>query len=318
VNLPAGYEARPATQDDLDAVVALLEADQLAGMGETDNVREEIVWLWPLAYVDLARDTVVVTAGEELAAYGDALWDPATPGPLAGRGAVHPAHLGRGIGASLVGWTRDLAPARGAPGLRHNGVDAGNAAARALLEANGFRHVRDFYTMVRSLPAGTPPPPPDGIAIRVFETGRDERALYENHEATFADHWGFVPEPYESFAAEWFESEDWVPDLAYLAMAGEEVVGHAAALEFALRGFISSLGVLRAWRGRGIAQALLHRAFSDLTARGQPEVALGVDAASPTRAVALYERVGMTVRHRYVTYDLGTGVAPIAEDKARD
>jgi mycothiol synthase len=318
VNLPAGYASRPATEGDLDAVVALLEADQLAGMGETDNVREEIVWLWPLAYVDLARDTTVVTAGDELAAYADALWDPASPGPLAGRGAVHPAHLGRGIGASLVGWTREVARERGAPGLRHNGVDAGNAAARTLLEASGFHHVRDFYTMARALPAGTPPPPPDGIAIRVFETGRDERALYENHEATFADHWGFVPEPYESFAAEWFESDDWAPDLAYLAMAGDEVVGHAAALEFAVRGFISSLGVLRPWRGRGIAQALLHRAFSDLAARGQPEVALGVDAASPTRAVALYERVGMTVRHRYVTYDLDTGVASIAGDEAKD
>jgi mycothiol synthase len=314
VNLPAGYAARPATQGDLDVVVALLEADQLAGMGETDNVREEILWLWPLAYVDLARDTVVVTAGEEIAGYGDALWDPAAPGPLAGRGAVHPAHLGRGIGKALVEWTRQLARERGAPGLRHGGVDAGNAAARALLRANGFAHVRDFYTMVRALPAGTPPALPEGIRIRVFETGRDERALYENHEATFADHWGFVPEPYASFAAEWFESDDWVPDLAYLATAGDEVVGHAAALEFALRGFISSLGVLREWRGRGIAQALLHRAFADLGARGQPEVALGVDAASPTGAVALYEKVGMTVRHRYVTYDLGTGVAPIATD----
>jgi mycothiol synthase len=314
VNLPAGYSARPATEGDLDAAVALLEADQLAGMGATDNVREEIVWLWHLGYVDLARDTVVVTAGEELAAYGDALWDPAAPGPLAGRGAVHPDHLGRGIGASLVAWTRDAARERGAPGLRHNGVEAGNAAARALLEANGFAHVRDFYTMVRALPAGAPPPLPDGIGIRTFETGRDERALYENHEATFADHWGFVPEPYPSFAAEWFESEDWVPDLTHLAMAGDEVVGHAAALEFASGGFIGSLGVLRAWRGRGIAQALLHRTFADLAARGLPEVTLVVDAASPTGAVALYEKVGMTVRHRYVTYDLGTGVAAMAED----
>jgi len=39
-----------------------------------------------------------------------------------------------------------------------------------------------------------------------------------------------------------------------------------------------------------------------------------VDATSPTGAVALYEKVGMTVRHRYVTYDLGTGVPPIDAD----
>ncbi len=116
---------------------------------------------------------------------------------------------------------------------------------------------------------------PRGSTIRPFRTGRDERALYENHEATFADHWGYVPETYETFVGEWYGSSDWVPELAYLAWAGDEAVGHAAALEFATRGYIGSLGVLRAWRGRGIAQALLHRAFADLAARGYPEVTLG-------------------------------------------
>jgi mycothiol synthase len=314
VRLPAGYSARPAIEGDLDAVVSLLEADQLASMGATEDVREELVWLWHVPYVELARDTLLVSAGEDLAAYGDALWDPASPGPLAGRGAVHPSHRGRGIGTSIVRWTLDAAQERGTPGVRHNGVYADNAEARALLEANGLSHVRNFSTMARALPAATPPPLPDGIAIRTFETGRDERTLYEVHEASFADHWGFVPEPYESFVGEWYDADDWVPDLAYLAEAGEEAVGHASALEFATRGYIASIGVLRAWRGRGIAQALLHRAFADLAARGQPEVTLGVDAASPTGAVALYEKVGMTVRHEYVTYHLDTGVAPIAGD----
>lgn len=314
MRLPAGYTARPAVENDLDAVVALVEAAQLASMGATENVREELAWFWHLAHVDLTRDTVVVAAGDVLAGYGDALWDPASPGPLVGSGAVDPSHRGRGIGTAIARWTRDAAHERGAPGARHGGVHVGDTAAQALLEANGFTHVRSSYTMARALPAGAPPSLPEGIEIRGFETGRDDRTLYENHEATFADHWGFVPQPYESFAGEWYEADDWVPELAYLAVAGEEVVGHAAALEFPNRGYIASLGVLRAWRGRGIAQALLHRAFADLAARGHPEVTLGVDATSPTGAVALYEKVGMTVRHRYMTYDLGTGVAPVAAD----
>jgi mycothiol synthase len=314
VNLPAGYTSRPAIADDLDAVVALVEAAQVAGMGATENAREELTWFWHLPHVDLARDTVLVEAGGNLAGYGDALWDPASPGPLVGSGAVHPSHRGRGIGTAIARWTRDAAQERGAPGVRHFAVYVGDTAARALLEAIGFSHVRNSYTMGRTLPAGEPPSLPEGIGIRGFRTGRDERTLYENHEATFADHWGFVPQPYESFAGEWFESDDWVPELTYLAIAGEEVVGHAAALEFATGGYIASLGVLRAWRGRGIAQALLHRAFADLAARGQPEVTLSVDASSPTGAVALYEKVGMTVRHRYVTYDLGTVVPPFGAD----
>jgi mycothiol synthase len=314
VNLAAGYASRPATDADLDAVVALVEASQRASMGSVDNVREELEWFWHLPYVDLARDTVVVEAGDDLAGYGDALWDPASPGPLVGSGAVHPSHRGREIGTAIVRWTATVARERGAPGVRHFGVSVGDTAARALLEANGFSHVRNSYTMVRALPAGSPPPLPEGIDVRVFETGRDERILYELHQAAFADHWGFVPQPYESFTGEWYQSNDWAPELTYLAVAGEEAVGYTAALEFATGGFIGAIGVLRAWRGRGIAQAMLHRAFADLAARGHPEVTLGVDAASPTGAVALYEKVGMTVRHEYVTYDLGTGVAPIDGD----
>jgi mycothiol synthase len=314
VNLAAGYASRPATDADLDAVVALVEASQRASMGSVDNVREELEWFWHLPYVDLARDTVVVEAGDDLAGYGDALWDPASPGPLVGSGAVHPSHRGREIGTAIVRWTATVARERGAPGVRHFGVSVGDTAARALLEANGFSHVRNSYTMVRALPAGSPPPLPEGIDVRVFETDRDERILYELHQAAFADHWGFVPQPYESFTGEWYQSNDWAPELTYLAVAGEEAVGYTAALEFATGGFIGAIGVLRAWRGRGIAQAMLHRAFADLAARGHPEVTLGVDAASPTGAVALYEKVGMTVRHEYVTYDLGTGVAPIGGD----
>jgi mycothiol synthase len=311
VRLPAGYAARPATDADLDAVVTLEHAAQLASMGATEDVREYLSWIWHVPHVDPARDTVLVAVGETFVGYGEAFWDPASPGPVNGGGAVHPEHRGRGIGAAILRWTQDVAAARGAPGLRHGGVHAGDTAARALFQSHGFSHVRNSYTMARALPAGAVPGPPEGVAIRTFRTGRDERALYEVHEASFADHWDFVPQPYASFAGEWYDADDWVPELTYLAVAGEEVVGHTSALEFASGGFIASIGVVRAWRGRGIAQAMLLRAFADLAARGQPEVTLGVDATNPTGAVALYEKVGMTVRHEFLAYDLGTGVAPI-------
>ena len=39
-----------------------------------------------------------------------------------------------------------------------------------------------------------------------------------------------------------------------------------------------------------------------------------MDASSPTGAVALYEKVGMSVRYEYRTYDLGTDEPPMDED----
>ncbi len=312
--LPAGYSSRPVTEADLDGVVELVETVQLDVMGDTEDVRDYLTWVWHVPYVDLARDTRLVSAGADLVGYGEALWDPSSPGPMSVGGVVRPSHRGNGIGTAILRWHQEIARTRGVTALRHPGVHVGDLTARAFLEANGFAHVRNFYTMALALPSDRPPVRPDGIEIRPFETGRDERALYENHEATFADHWGFLPESYESFVGEWYESSDWVSELTYLAWAGEEAVGHAAALEFAARGYVGSLGVLRAWRGRGIAQALLHRVFTDLAARGHPEVTLGVDASSPTGAVALYEKLGMRVRFEFRTYDLGTDEPPMDED----
>ena len=313
MTLPAGYATRPAVYGDLDAVVELVEAAQRASMGDPEDVREYLEWIWHLPYVDLRRDTMLVIDGSDLAGYAEAWWDPSSPGPMSVGGTVRPTHRGRGIGTMFLQRHQEIARTRGAPGLRHAGIYVGDTHARAILEANGFVHVRNFYTMALALPFDGVPVRPEGVRIRSFETGRDERTLYEVHQASFADHWGSVPETYESFVGEWYDSPDWAPDLTYLAVAGDEAVGHVAALDFASRGYVGSIGVLRAWRNRGIAQALLHRVFADLGARGKPEVTLGVDAASPTGAVALYEKVGMSVRYEFLTYDLGTGVPPLSE-----
>jgi ribosomal protein S18 acetylase RimI-like enzyme len=147
---------------------------------------------------------------------------------------------------------------------------------------------------------------PAGVTIRAFETGRDERALHEVHEASFADHWGFRSTPYETFEAEMYEAEDWDPTLAHFAEVEGEIVGHVVALSFAGEGYVALLGVVPGRRGRGIARALLRRAFAELARRGHREVRLGVDAQNPTGAVALYEGVGMTAYRSYDIFDLGT------------
>ncbi len=56
----------------------------------------------------------------------------------------------------------------------------------------------------------------------------------------------------------------------------------------------------RAYRKKGLAQAMLTHAFAEFWKRDQKTVGLGEDASSPTGATRLYERVGMTVAERYV------------------
>jgi ribosomal protein S18 acetylase RimI-like enzyme len=70
---------------------------------------------------------------------------------------------------------------------------------------------------------------------------------------------------------------------------------------------VYDLGVGRAWRGRGIGEALLRHAFGVFHTRGFRLVGLGVDSQNLTGATRLYERAGMRIERQYDVYAKGLG-----------
>jgi mycothiol synthase len=308
-SLPLGYTVRPVADVDLEGVIRLMDdADRSFGL-DPDPAREYLTWVWHLPSTDLERDTRLVEHGTQPACFAQAVWDPDEGGPFDVLIRVHPDHLARGLGSWALAWAESLAAERDAEGVRAQAADR-DAPAHELLTSRGYTHVRSSWTMGKALEpqedAGTTPA---GVHIRTFETGRDERALHEVNEASFADHWGFRPVPYETYEAWMYGAEAWDPSLAYLAEADGQVVGHLVALSFEGEAYIAELGVIPSYRGRGIARALLRRAFAALVERGHDEVRLGVDAQNPTGAVALYESVGMTPYRMNDVFDLGTADA---------
>jgi ribosomal protein S18 acetylase RimI-like enzyme len=302
---PDGYLARPATTADLDAIVELARVRDLAITGDPEpGVREYLTWIWGQPFVDMVSDTVLVQEPRGgIVAYAHAKWDPAKGGPIDGDGLVHPDHLGHGIGAALLTFMEAGRRPGASDGVRV-AVPAADRSAHELLAAHGYVQVRRSFDMVRDLQPGLAPlDPPPGVEIRTFEPGRDEQTLFDVSEGAFADHWNYLPEPFESFAADFYEAADWDPSLAFLAEVDGHAAGELVAIEFETSGYVASLGVLRPFRRRGIATALLRHAFSALAARGHREVGLSVDATSPTGAVGVYEGVGMSVRREYHVFD---------------
>jgi len=67
-------------------------------------------------------------------------------------------------------------------------------------------------------------------------------------------------------------------------------------------GFVSGIGVLSAYRRRGIGTRLMLRGLKALKAKGMTSATLDTEDTNPTRAITLYEKVGFQVLQEYVTY----------------
>ncbi len=75
--------------------------------------------------------------------------------------------------------------------------------------------------------------------------------------------------------------------------------------------WIDTVGTAASHRKRGVASALIRRVAATAAEQGYQTASLGVDAASPTGADALYRSLGFRPARGSVTYD--RGVVPAAE-----
>lgn len=306
-SLPEGYTVRPASTDDVDAVLELITACDLLEYGEPDYTREDLLEEW--GEVTLPSDSWLVHASSgQLVGYmklghRDHVHHEAD-------GYVHPDQRGRGIGTYLIeraeSRARELVPLA-PPGIRvtlGNATNSANEQAVALLQGRGYTLARRFWRM--AIEMDTPPIPPDlpaGITIRTVRPGEEYRAVYEAQQDSFRDHWGFVPRSFESWMRR-MESASFDPGLWFVAEERGEIAGVALCTTFLEQGWVQTLGVRKPWRRRGVALALLRHAFAGFYRRGRRSVALGVDSESPTGATKLYEKAGMRVIRQFDIHHL--------------
>lgn len=307
MTFPEPYRARSARRSDLDALVELHEASDLAHAGFVDQARDEILEDWASPFLDLERDSIVAEAPDgSLAAYGFVLaQDPSLQ--VRAVGFVHPDATGRGLGSALVDQLEARAGRRVPSGhacpIRIDVPDRDEAAAE-LLRGRGYRNVRSSWLMERPLPADDlERPDPEGLAFRTA-TFEDEPAIHAVLEESFQEHFGYEPMAFEDWRVWMRGAPGYDPALTVLAFAGERLVG--VSVNFAADdgiGWVADLAVVPEHRRRGIASALLVRSFAALTESGHHDVRLGVDARNTTGASRLYEAVGMSVLRGFDVYE---------------
>jgi len=127
--------------------------------------------------------------------------------------------------------------------------------------------------------------------------------VFEAHEEAFSDHWGHTPGTYEKWQLHMTNHEDFDPSLWHIAWDGDQIAGYSLCRYRMGIGWVGTLGVRRAWRKRGLGEALLLHSFGEFHKRGKDVIGLGVDAANPTGATRLYQKAGMKVAAEYVIYE---------------
>jgi mycothiol synthase len=295
---------RTPSRGDAAAIAGVCGASSRALYG-TDDVDERAVRDW-FALSDLAM-FLAETDGRAVG-YVDIRDDDHLRFPVDLR--VAPEAWGTGVAevllAAAVAWARERA-VDGAV-LRVFTAERDEEVQR-VLAASGYRPIRHSFVMEIELGDRLEAPVwSDGITVRTFDPDRDEQAVYECHQESFADHWGFHGQPIERWREHNVDSERFDPELWWLAEEDGELAGiclnqwhWSGDPAF---GWIGDLGVRRAWRRRGLGLALLRHSFADFAARGATRVGLGVDAENTTGAVRLYERAGMHPVRRNDTFEM--------------
>ncbi|MEZ4769791.1 MAG: GNAT family N-acetyltransferase [Caldilineales bacterium] len=291
--LPAGYTARPPAMEDAQAVLALMNACDVADYGEPDSELEDFIYDWESA--DLRRDAWLIDAPDgALAGYGLAShWSGGFQVDFCARPDLQEIGLQGWLLTRCEGRLRELlASLNDIPPHIRSFVAHVNQPGRDALSEAGFAPEKYHFRMQIDM-TGPPAKPvwPDGCALRTVRPGEDDEAVFHFIEEAFARP-GRTPQPFGEWRDYMMRPDHFRPDLWFLLYSQGELIGTAVCYDYDPYGWVRHLAVADTWRRRGIGSMLLRHVFGEFYRRGKMRVALGVEAANET-AYRLYERVGM-------------------------
>lgn len=264
--------------------------------------------------IDLSRDMLLVTIADQVVGFQWVRWWTQADGTWVyyHRGRVVPEWRSQGIGTATLHWAerhiRDLAAARptDTSAVYQANTTTHEKDYNHLLLQEGYSPVHSFIELGYDHRHPLPEPAlPSGFELR---PARPEhyRAIWEANEEAFADEWGHR-EPdaaaFLKFLGNLLTNPHFDPELWQVAWHDDEIAG-VALCEITARGVgeISDLSVRPAWRGYGLARALLIHAVHALKSRGLEHIRIFTDADDPFGARSLYESIGFRVLTEYLRY----------------
>jgi ribosomal protein S18 acetylase RimI-like enzyme len=275
---------RPPTDTDLDAVLGLILARDIADLGAPDFTLEDLRADWATPGVELEHDARVAGSDGAITGYAILLGDDAIV-------IVHPDAEGRGTGTSLRLWAEARAAERGTTVLRQFAAGS-NDAARDHLRAAAYAPTRHYFRLRADLAhvPGVPAAP-----LRTFDAARDLEPVHALIQEAFATIEGHEHVPLERWRARTLGNARHEPSLWLLLEDDDGLAGAALGERWQDGvGYVAELGVATRARGRGHGRTLLLGLLDAFRRAGLTHAELSVNARN-RGALRLYESVGMQV-----------------------
>ncbi len=331
-DLPEGWASRPAISSDVASMTALRRKyeERIRGWASVSEAQIAV------AVDDSGRvrreHLVIFDSFGQLRGWCEA--HDRAPGRVVVLVVVDPdltAEIAEIVGDVLLQFARGMAAAMATDNevaKTQLDVDVYSADKRQTrwLTLAGLRCARTWWHMsrpVRPDEATSPPAPRDDVRIRAVDRGDDGmpdvgdlRSIHQVLEEAFSDHFNSHEETFEAFVSRLREDPNhywdhwWIAEITdgdshrpAGALVGSLIPGPAEDTP-PVGTYVEYIGVLRSARGHGVATSLINTVIADAAERGRHEVALEVDADSPTGAQGLYESLGFVTKYTTESWQL--------------
>jgi mycothiol synthase len=219
---------------------------------------------------------------------------------------VDPNWRGQGVGSALLEAVDQFAQRSGRNTVRITiRTYADVPGAVQLLEHFGYREARRYYKMtvdLRGQHFNTKPV--ESVVLRPFSPEHLTQLVAADN-AIFSEHWGAHTISVEAWHHRMIDQRPHDPALWVIAWADHQIVGeclaHASLHDGPHDGWVSIVGIRKAWRGRGLGKLLLATGLRGLQSAGFETASLHVDAQNES-AFKLYGSVGMAIARTHLYY----------------
>jgi mycothiol synthase len=195
-------------------------------------------------------------------------------------------------------------------------IDSREEQRIQLLERLDFKRIRVFSMMEMELANISQDIGENKqIAIRTLQKHleKDMKLLNWLDSESFKEHFDYRPEPLEEMRYLYLSNPYLQEQEVFLALLNGESVGYIGVavdekynLEKKIKaGEVFTIGVLKKHRRTGIGVRLMLHGLETLKNKGMTRAILGVDDHNPTKAMALYDKVGFSVIKKDFVFERG-------------